>query len=86
MRVVNIKILAKDEQGPLFEGLDASKMTESQITDVGILESGMESGKTSVGLLIPNGDGHILVQMSAGQFEMIAAAVKGAAQRFGEIL
>ena len=86
MNVVNIKILAKDDEGSLFTGLGNGKLLESKITDVGILEAGMESGKTSVSLLIPNGDGNILVQISAGQFEQIAAAVRGAAQRFGEIL
>lgn len=49
---------------------------------VGILEAGMESGKTSLMLLIKTPKGHVACQLSADMLHSIDGAVRGAEQRF----
>ncbi len=92
-KMVEVKVLTKDDPGPLFGHINTDAITESDITHVGILQNGMESGRTSVCLCIPikikvDGpeDHHVLVQLSAAQFETLAGDVRGAAGRFGEDL
>lgn len=50
-----------------------------------VLQAGMESGRASVAFLIDLPDGSVaFVQTSARNFEMIAAIVRGACQKWGE--
>jgi hypothetical protein len=52
---------------------------------VAILEKGMQSGKTSLTFLFDLPDGkHAGFQMSADMFESVAAALRGARERFGD--
>ena len=50
---------------------------------VGVLEGGMQSGKTSLMFLARDKHGEVhYFEMSADNFEGVAAAVKGARERF----
>lgn len=68
---------------PIVEGLTLEKIKETHDLTIGILEAGMTSGRTSLMfcLKMPD-DTYSIAQMSAAQFEMVIAAVRGATQRF----
>ena len=85
MIVTDIRIQAKSDQdkGPLFP--EISPKQNGKIIKMGILEAGMASGKTSVALIMEMDDGtHIAAETSAAIFLGMAAAVRGACQRFGD--
>ena len=50
---------------------------------VGILEDGMESGRTSLMFLLENGDKVYMAEMSMDMFEGLCSAAHGARIRFG---
>lgn len=84
MNHVTIRVGEKEDTEALFP--EVTKVTEGVLNKMGILEAGMQSGRTSVSLIVQVGDEHVLAQISAGQFMQMAAAVRGAAARFGEEL
>lgn len=91
MKPITIKISTKTDTEPQFPELqkaaDEGRVVETEVTRMGILEGGMASGRTSIALIADLPDGkHVLIQMSAGQLINLAAAAKGAAARFGEVL
>lgn len=56
---------------------------EAKLHGVSVLQSGMTTGKTSVGIAIELPDGkYVLVQTSASMIEGIFAAIRGAEQRW----
>ncbi len=85
MIAVTIKILAKGDPGPAVAGM--AEAIELETTHAVIIEGGMSSGKTSIGLVLRDANGTpYLLQTSLAMFDMLAGAVKGAAARFGEVL
>jgi hypothetical protein len=65
---------------PIFP--EHSKATEGKIIGVSILEKGMESGKTSVGIFVETDGKKSCVQLSADMLNGINSAVRGAVERF----
>lgn len=64
----------------------ADKTTEGTISGFAILEKGTAGGKASVAFKIDLGnDTYVLAQLTQGQFEMLAACLKGAVARFEEL-
>lgn len=83
MTHVQIKIQAKSEAGPLFPELVDG--TEQPCLGFGILEAGTTSGKTSCCVMTQDEHGKpIMVQFTGDMFLSMAAALKGAKQRFGD--
>lgn len=60
------------------------KFIQGIVEGFGILEGGMESGKTSVVLVKYSGDTAVVLEMSAEQFEVCYMALKGAEKRFSD--
>ena len=90
MNAISIQInsLADAAQGKkCFEEFQNTPARELKLFGMAILEAGMESGKTSIMLIIPDkqlGE-NIVVQLSADHFEMMAAVLREARQRFKDI-
>jgi hypothetical protein len=88
MRAVKVVIQSLDDVKngkPIVEGMTPENIEETHNLTVGVLESGMESGKTSLMFVLQMGDGTFKVaEMSAGQFEMLTSVVKGAVMRFDD--
>ena len=66
----------------LIEGIPKERITKAKELTVGILEGGMQSGKTSVMFILKDGNTAKVAEMSVNNFEMLAGAVKGAVERF----
>lgn len=86
---VRIEIQSKEDadQGhQVFKEIvpDDVVVQSAQLLALGILEKGMESGKTSTMLLVKAKDQYFVVQASAALFETLAAGVSGAKVRFGD--
>jgi hypothetical protein len=87
MQITQIKILAKEDSGPAIPEHAGKTIHDVRLDYVTIIEGGMQSGRTSVCLSINLPDGSVAaVQLSAGQFDQVAGAVRGACLRFGEDL
>lgn len=86
LRVV-IQSLKEAAKGtPLLENSPPiENYTRCDLT-VGILEGGMQSGKTSLMILLQDGDKVYYAEMSANHFEALGHAVRGAQERFGDNL
>lgn len=85
MSVLTIKIqsLEDEKAGKLIIEGKSHKVEEAQHLTIGILEAGMESGRTSISFISHLKDGtHVIAQASAAHFEMLIGAVRGAVQRF----
>lgn len=81
MQHLIIKVGEQNDTEPLFpDAVDAEEVT---ITGVGILEGGMQSGKTSLSLMLKGADGkQFVAQCSYDIFQAIAGAARGADGRF----
>lgn len=79
---VTIKIARKNDPGPMFPEM-VGKTVEGHLESIGILEGGMQSGKTSLvfNMKLPDGS-YVMAQMSAGIAGLVAGAVRGAEERF----
>ncbi len=85
MQNVAIKILAKGDPGPAVPGL--GNAIDLETTHAVIIQGGMTSGATSIALVMRDAnDSPYIMQTSLAMFDAIAATVKGAAKRFGEVL
>jgi hypothetical protein len=83
MHVVDVRIQAKNDPGPLFP--EFANGVEGECLGFGILEGGTVNGKTSCGVLTRGADGvPVMVQFTGDMFLTMAAALKGARQRFGD--
>lgn len=84
---LNIIIKTIDDKDPAFPQVTPENYVgESILESVSILQHGMTSGKTSIGLLIKLPDGkYVVAQTSAGLLDMIWHAWQGAEQRFEDI-
>jgi hypothetical protein len=81
---VVINTLADARAGiPIVEGCTRENITQADQLTIGILESGMTSGRTSLMFILTMNDGTFKVaECSAAQFEMLIGAVRGAVKRF----
>lgn len=71
---------------PIVPGTLPENTHQATEFNVGILEKGTEAGRTSVMIVLKNPDGTFTMgQCTAREFEAIAAALKGAKERFGDI-
>lgn len=88
MYVVKVKIQSLQDVAdgiPIKEGITPETVVNCPEITFGILEAGMQSGKTSCMFILENGDGkHYVAECSAEMFETMAGAVKGAKERFGD--
>lgn len=85
MTIVSVRIQDVEDRDkvliPEFE--NATKIINGNLQVFGILEKGMESGKTSVAFCAMAEDGTaIVLQTSAENFRMMAGCLAGAEQRF----
>ncbi len=80
---VDVKIHALGDPVPLFPELNGKAIVHGSIIHCGILEHGMQDGRTSVGfdILMPDGS-YCFAEMSAAMFLTIGSAVRGAVERF----
>jgi hypothetical protein len=68
---------------PLYPEIGQLVQDHSVIESVGILEAGMQSGKTSLSFNVKLTNGrYVVAEMSAGMFLQLAGAVRGAVERF----
>jgi len=82
MSMVRIKISAVGDP-PAFPEL--TNGIEGECLGFSILESGTTSGKTSCAVMTRGADGiPVMVQFTGDMFLSMAAALKGARQRFGD--
>ena len=85
MEVLKIKIQSiQDAKDGI--GLTDSKVIPTMTKDItiGILEGGMQSGATSLMIILKVGDKEYAAEMTPGHFEMLKSAYKGAVERFGK--
>lgn len=82
MQSIRIQVRGKDDAEPCFP--EFNNAAEGSLGGIAILEAGMVSGKTSVGVIVLGPKGPVLTELSAEAFLTIAAAVKGAMARFGQ--
>lgn len=84
--ILSLRIRRKSNLEPSFpEITDDNFGGELEVEAVGILEKGMQSGKTSIALSLKTEDGkYYMAQMSADQIEMIFAGIRGAEQNWAE--
>ncbi len=84
MNSVKIEINAVGDP-KLFPELEGMTKLERTIHGFGILEKGMESGACSVMFVTKLNDKEFVIsQLSAAMFFTLAAALKGACERFGD--
>jgi hypothetical protein len=85
---LTIRIQSKEDakQGPAFPEIEVNdkKIYDLAVQKVSVLQGGMKSGKTSIGLISEAYGSVIMMQLSADQLEMIYAAVRGAEMRWAE--
>lgn len=86
---IEIKIQSKEEAdkgNKLFPELHSDYTQEGYLEKVGVLEGGMESGKTGVSLIVTldGSDDIVVVQLGAEMLNIINSTVQGAVQRFGK--
>lgn len=88
---IAIRIQSRAERGgdvcgvPIFP--EHGPLLKAEPLAFGILEGGMQSGKVSVGLIVQHGGfggEKYSAEMSGEMFLTLAAAVKGAMERFGQ--
>lgn len=87
MPMCKIKVCPKNQTEPAFPELTEQNtiLHESELYGVAFLEGGMQSGNTSIGIVIKtHDDKFILVQTSAAILQTIYHALYGAEQRFLE--
>ena len=90
MQTIEIRVQKYNDRNEiLFPEIKELPFIHSEPFAMGILESGMHSGRTSIALLakFQNEKGKeavAIIEMSAGQLNMLASAAKGAATSFGE--
>jgi hypothetical protein len=87
MPTCNIKICARDSDDIAFPELTPENTISinSELYGVSILEGGMQSGKTSIGIVLQTEDGKfVLAQTSAAILSTLYHALLGAEQRFLE--
>jgi len=85
MQTCNIKICPKDQTEPAFPELkpENTLLADAELYGIAILQGGMQSGKTSIGIALKTPDGKfILAQTSAAILSTIYHALVGAEQRF----
>lgn len=84
---LSIIIKTIDDLDPAFPQVTPENYAgECTLESVSILEHGMASGKTSIGLLIKLSDGsYTVAQASAALLDMIWHTLQGAEQRFADI-
>ena len=81
MGLLVIRIARRGDKKLLFPELKPTM--QGEITHAGILEGGMVSGKTSIGLVGKTIDGqYAFMEMSADMLQSLAAAARGAEERF----
>lgn len=80
---VKIKVHERDNDEPTFPEYQNKTIVEGKLAGFGIMENGMQSGNTSVAFFVEMPDGSITVaQVSAGIMDGLAAALRGAEERF----
>lgn len=78
---VKIRIGSANDEKPLFP--ECSEAEICTLYGVAILESGMESGKASVAMILETDEGeYVLAETSAEILRGIAKVLEGAEQRF----
>lgn len=72
---------------PLFDDINSeTDFTAASVEGFGILEGGMQSGKTSIMFKIRDAHGKLLIaEMPAEMFQSLNGALMGAEQRFSEL-
>ncbi len=75
-----IKICRKSQKEPAFPEITKENFSsELDAEGIAILEKGMVSGKTSVGIVLKDKDGkYFMTQLSADQINHIKSAISGA--------
>lgn len=81
--MLHTRILIKEKKDLTPALPEVKEFVKGEIKDIVILEEGMTSGKTSICFHIVNEEGKsIMVETSAGIFEMVMSAIKGAEMRW----
>lgn len=79
MPYLKIKICRANETEPAFPFVKAENFAgELELVGLSILERGMTSGKTAIGLLLHSGGAYFMAQTSAEILRSAAAALEGA--------
>jgi hypothetical protein len=87
MPTCSIRVCPKDQTETAFPELtrENTLSIDAELYGVSILEAGMQSGKTSIGIVLQMPDGKfVLAQTSAAILSMLYHALVGAEQRFEE--
>ena len=82
MQAIRIAICPKTQLEPAFPEIKPE--SEMTFEAVAILEHGCASGNAALGFVLKGADGtHHIAQMTENIFDGVAAALKGANERFG---
>jgi len=82
---VQIIIKTIDDKEPSWPDIENCK-GEGNITSMAILEKGTVEGRASVAFRVEDASRQfVFAQLTAGQLEMLAAALKGAELRFADL-
>ena len=84
MNVIKIGIGDFADPGPMFPELVGKVSLEGTVTHVGILERGTKQGATALVVIVEVNGRNVSVSLTAAALESIAAAVRGAEQRWAE--
>lgn len=80
-------VIVEHGDKPPFEGLaDGLPIAGLAVERVAVLQGGMLSGAASVAFVSRLANQLVVLEMSADHLEMLASAVRGARQRWGEAM
>lgn len=84
MQTIDVRVVDLGDPPP-FPELQDRKIIDLTLDKVAILQEGMQSGRASMTLLVNLPDQSVgLIELSVKQFNMIAAIVRGATERWNE--
>jgi hypothetical protein len=86
MPYLKIVIREENEEAPAFPEVNNDNFLGNiELIGAAILEGGMQSGKTAIGLMLKTPDGKYLFAETSGEIiENLGMAVKGANMRFAD--
>lgn len=85
MTHVPVRICDKDQTDPAFPEFETRPSQDGELAGVAVLEDATSGGKAGVGFVVVLADGStVRVMTTAAIFGMVAGAVKGACQRWGQ--
>ena len=83
--ITKIKICRKSQKEPAFKEINNDNFNfELEIHGFCILEKGMASGKTALGIALKKGGRYYMTQISADQINYLKSAIDGAEKNWKE--